>query len=466
MCEWRSKFKPDYQCKAPTEPGSKYCIFHEPGEKDIEKFKEKLYEQIDQPGLHGANNHQFDFRGYVFPVAVVACGGSRERQGLVLPKEIPERLNCQEVVARERMDFSFITTKGLISFRHAVFEDSVNFTSAEIGGRADFCHARFMGSAFFSYATFQGHISFDETFFNWGVSFYQALVNAHAAFWKCTSGAAVSLDRILIRDDLSFREARIKGVLGLRRALIEGNVYFEEGTIGKLRLSGATIEGKADFSGMVVTGTADFTTSIFRRVAVFSNVRFLGKTLLAGTHASGIDLGPGRPTTIWSPSGRQGLHLLHHSTRPFFWHFARRAFESEGKPREADAAYYFERVSRLTPQRVSLYPRSWHLRNVPRVFLRILILVFQWLPDCLFLRWPTAYGASLARLFATWAVLIGAFTSAYYVLCRLGVLLFDASSPGLEFPFSFGRALYFSVITFTTLGYGDIRPAPPVSEVL
>jgi len=31
---------------------------------------------------------------------------------------------------------------------------------------------------------------------------------------------------------------------------------------------------------------------------------------------------------------------------------------------------------------------------------------------------------------------------------------------------SFGRALYFSIVTFTTLGYGDIRPAPGLGSFL
>jgi len=33
-------------------------------------------------------------------------------------------------------------------------------------------------------------------------------------------------------------------------------------------------------------------------------------------------------------------------------------------------------------------------------------------------------------------------------------------------PFTLGRTFYFSVVTFTTLGYGDIRPAPGLGSAL
>ena len=58
------------------------------------------------------------------------------------------------------------------------------------------------------------------------------------------------------------------------------------------------------------------------------------------------------------------------------------------------------------------------------------------------------------------------FASVYYLLTSHGYQLFDHESPGEKWPFSFGRAFYFSIITFTTLGYGDIRPAPGLGSAL
>jgi hypothetical protein len=72
------------------------------------------------------------------------------------------------------------------------------------------------------------------------------------------------------------------------------------------------------------------------------------------------------------------------------------------------------------------------------------------------------------RLFITWAVIIGGFAGAYTMLILKGFSVLEA--PGVlglgQAITSFWSALYFSVITFTTLGYGNIRPTAGLSSGL
>jgi len=104
MCEWRSKLDPDYRCKVPPGPGSKYCIFHEPGKKDIEKFKKKFYEQIDKEGPKEQRNPQYNFMGYVFPVGIATLG-DREKDKVLLPHLIEGPIRCSEVTIKGHAEF-------------------------------------------------------------------------------------------------------------------------------------------------------------------------------------------------------------------------------------------------------------------------------------------------------------------------------------------------------------------------
>ena len=140
MCEWRSELNPDYHCRVSPEPGSDYCIFHEPGEKDIGRFKQKFYEQLDGDGPEEARNPRYDFRGYFFPTGIVASGGSREAGQLILSKEIAGDLIGSEATIKGGADFSRATIGGYANFRHATVKGGANFWYAAIEG-ADFSYA-------------------------------------------------------------------------------------------------------------------------------------------------------------------------------------------------------------------------------------------------------------------------------------------------------------------------------------
>jgi len=393
MCEWRSELNPDYHCRVSPEPGSDYCIFHEPGEKDIGRFKQKFYEQLDGDGPEEARNPRYDFRGYFFPTGIVASGGSREAGQLILSKEIAGDLIGSEATIKGGADFSRATIGGYANFRHATVKGGANFWYAAIEG-ADFSYASIVGDAHFEGVTIKGF----------------------ANFWYAT---------------------------------IEGDAYFTD----------ASIEGDADFTCVTIEGFADFTEVRVRRTVYFGDASIGGKTEFALCQAGALSLDDRRPTIrLWWREGRCGIRLHDVETSRSFWSFARLTFERQGEREKADAAHYLERLARVSPRRVPFAGRWWN--RAYQTLRRSRIVLFPWFFDCLFLRWPTAYGASLLRLFITWAVIIGGFAGAYTMLILKGFSVLEA--PGVlglgQAITSFWGALYFSVITFTTLGYGDIRP--------
>lgn len=93
-----------------------------------------------------------------------------------------------------------------------------------------------------------------------------------------------------------------------------------------------------------------------------------------------------------------------------------------------------------------------------------------------FYRWPLGYGERVRNVLATSAVTIVGFALAYPFVGGM------EASTGETTPYAFGNVtpavavpewveilganLYFSAVTFSTLGYGDIQPASPAAQAL
>jgi len=461
MCKWRSALNPDYHCRVSPEPGSDYCIFHEPGKKDVQRFKQKFYEQIDGDGPEEARNPRYDFRGYFFPTGIVAGGGSREAGKLILPKEIAGDLISTEA-----------TIKGDANFRDAAITGDANFRNATIEGDANFGHATIEGNAYFRRATIEGNASFINATIEGDADFSGATIEGDAHFGHATIEGDADFRDATIKGDAHFRwHATIGGDAHFSDATIGGNASFVNATIGgdadfwlativgNAHFGHATIGGDAHFRDATIGGNAHFRGTRLRRTVYFEGASIGGKTEFALCQAEALSLGDRRPTILlWWVRWRCGIRLHDVETSGSFWSFARLTFERQGEREKADAAHYLERLVRVSPRRVPFAGRWWN--RVYQTLRRSRIVLFPWFFDCLFLRWPTAYGASLLRLFVTWAVIIGGFAGVYTKLILKGFSVLEA--PGVlglgQAITSFWGALYFSVITFTTLGYGDIRP--------
>jgi len=525
MCEWRSELNPDYHCRVSPEPGSDYCIFHEPGEKDIGRFKQKFYEQIDGEGPEEARNPRYDFRGYFFPTGILASGGSREAGQLIVPKEIAGDLIGSEATIKGNAHFSHTTIEGGAHFwgatikGYAVFNEAkiegdanflgttikgdVDFMNAMIEGDADFMNAMIEGDAHFAQATIKGDADFAQATIKGDADFEGATIEGHADFMAATIDGFAHFEAATIEGEAHFGGATIGGNADFIEATIEGDAYFGGATIKEFAyFARATIKGDADFEGATIGENANFdfkrlnggfslTNASIGRLVRFDNPVFHKRIGFDHCVASGLDIGEGKPRLRGWGQQRSGVTLTDVSTGYSFWRFARLTFEKEGRKHEADAAHYFERMWRwkalrsvpLEEEAPKVGNRRWEKRistvldllgiglilrvvhidlaelNLSRVrqtFLRA-IYTIMWLFDCVFVRWPTQYGASISRIFVTWGLLIGGFAAVYHLV---GVRLFASASSGLAWPLSFGRALYFSIITFTTLGYGDIKPMP------
>lgn len=177
MCEWRGKVDwrriSVYRCKVLPEPGSSYCVFHEPDEKDLEKFNKKFYEQIDEIGPEDQRNPRYDFTGYVFPEGLIVGGTERRAisRPVVLPDEIPPEAGFEEAVFGGGVELGDAILKGIGAFWGATFKGAVSFTDTTFEGNADFEGTTFNGRAGFGDAIFKESVDFSGATFRTTISF-------------------------------------------------------------------------------------------------------------------------------------------------------------------------------------------------------------------------------------------------------------------------------------------------------
>jgi len=196
-CEWRSAWDEDYRCKVVAEEGSKFCIFHKPGEKDIERFKQAFYSQISEEGPVDERNPKYDFRGYVFPTGLTVRGEEAE---LILPREIRGSLIMVESTIEGNADFWGATIEEA-DFWDATIEGNADFTVATIEGCADFTGATIKGHAEFGGTTIKGYADFRGTTIEGYADFWDATIE-EAYFWAAT-----------FKGEVSFSGARIAHLL-------------------------------------------------------------------------------------------------------------------------------------------------------------------------------------------------------------------------------------------------------------
>lgn len=207
MCKWQSQLDCGYHCNVPAVPGSDFCTFHEPAKKDVAKFKDMLYRQIDEEGPKDERNHRFDFRGYVFPVGIAATAEKRDEESDVI---LPCRLTGDLILAEAQIsgnayfyaadfaqdvDFGDTRFNAKANFVAATFEEVADFSGATFQRDADFWGAMFALGAYFNNTTFEGQAEFADATFNIFVNFEDAIFRGNVCFLRAKAAYIYLGDR-------------------------------------------------------------------------------------------------------------------------------------------------------------------------------------------------------------------------------------------------------------------------------
>ncbi len=453
MCEWQAEWGHEYLCNVPAEPGSAYCIFHERGEKDLKRLKQKYYQQITAEGPEGQRNSRYDFTGYAFSSLGIVTGFLLRLRRLVTAAEkgvplercppIEEYVDSQELFLPSEIHghliFKEAQVGGYIGLSHVKIEGNADFSHAKIEGDVDFLGAEIGGRTYFAGTKIRGNANYREVKSGGEANFLGAEIEGNADF----ESAKISVVA-------NFMIAKIGGELDFSHVNIDGGAIFSGAKIGgDANFASAKIMGLSDFRVREFKGKVNFDLSVFDGRLFLENVVFPKAVSFHVCQASGLALGERKPTIAWWIPNRQGVTLEDVRTGYRFWEFARRTFEKEWKREETDAAYYFERVWRRKAA-------------IAGTGMERLLGILGYPFEVLLLRLPFAYGTSIFRALASWVTVILTFCFLYATIPGLLV----QSAKELWTWSNWVTSLYFSVTTFTTLGLGDVQPARLLGKAL
>ncbi len=227
-----------------------------------------------------------------------------------------------------------------------------------------------------------------------------------------------------------FDGCRFEMVVSFRNAAFQSNAMFRT----------TVFNGYGLLSDAVFFKDARFTNTYFAKSANFANVKFKSRTDFAG---------------VYSTSGAvpifESVGFARHSfgDGENFWRFIKQAAQEAGHYQLAGESFYNERCAHLWKKfRGVSYDSASALKKTARF-----ILGMRLLPEIVFGKLLFGYGERPIRvLFASLLVIF--FCAIIYMnsggITYRGEIFTDAT---------FMDGLYFSTVTFTTLGFGDLHPA-------
>jgi len=266
------------------------------------------------------------------------------------------------------------------------------------------------------------------------------------------TGAVVLGDGVVYSSGILIRNCDLASVVGLRLVLMGGLSLWDcQIGPGGIEITQALVMGSMDLLDVSVDSTLDVSSCVFGdwfRVrnsviegeALLLSNRYLGLTDLA--HSQFLGVVDAAWSEFYGHISLDGCRLAggaHLGTSRFheqeqrieMFRLAYRGWEAVGNLRFADQ--YYKQYRRL-------------LRKTKPFMAR--------LAETVLLDWPSAYGTSWVRVLASWLCVILLSTLVFWI----GAGIVDEKTGRRTR--SIWRSLYFSIVTFTTLGYGDYRPRP------
>ena len=286
------------------------------------------------------------------------------------------------------------TFKNLIKFEHTLFQKDVFFGNTV-----------FQGPVYFRQCVFQNASDFGESVFEDTGQFRGTVFNGMARFSQTRFQQVADFNEVRFSQNATFRNAIFQDTAHYRNAFFGDEIDFVQA-----QFSDTTVFNEATF-----LGKTDFTAARFAVSASYRAVNYI-------------------PNTIWQ--------------------------------------WLFNKFRRQSEQPAEFYLDSEDINEVLNPFFKRYVADQQFIRAfkeknpfwALVWRWSSDYGRSLA-LWALWSLLIALSFSLVYLpapelypewLQKMMPQFHQVIGDQRNEDFNFWKSFYFSIVTFTTLGFGDV----------
>jgi hypothetical protein len=268
---------------------TKFCIVHDPGEKDEVQFQAVLKEELRQPSeiewdkdlaREAFMRQPCDFEGWQFSGDV----------SLLMARPFERRVDFDDAHFAGKADFDFTEFRQGSSFTRTKFDNGVSFVGAKFAGFANFTNTSFVGDADFTESRFNGGLHFIDATFDGRAQFYAVRFQVPAVFRGVRFGTFGG-----------FQLAQFELAADFERALFTGPANFE----------GANFGGQSYFSWTVFQRWCDFSNARFRAGGDFAYTAFLGTASFQNAEVRGLEFFNLRNLSSTSDSQLLAEHAQH-----------------------------------------------------------------------------------------------------------------------------------------------------------
>jgi len=475
-------------CGRPPHKESIYCIFHAKAEEKTEKdFKDALKEYVNRIK---EKNGDCNFVKFIFIGDIID-----------FKKDLNIKIFKNAIFSGATFEghVFFLETifKGKADFFRTTFKGDIYFSNVSFEGKADFLRAKIEGKADFTGATFKENTDFRNTIFAGNAYFSFAVFEGKADFTEATLDKSSEFKGTTFKADACFESTNFKGdTIYFTNAIFEGDAnFFVVSFKGNSNFVEATFKRGANFEQAIFESDVDFRVNYFNKKLNLSKIKtFSGNKLF-------VKLNNKEGEISFERASLENIYLDMELVRGVLIDFTDALLRNTKVKKDQIESHILQEKEKKFSEAREIYlilknnfhsighynDESWAFKkekDMERKNYCHFRTLHQWLWYC-FLNAIFGYGEKPWNAILSAGILIFTFALLFSfigignpeIIELKGTAIHhqdvenivDLESKGLlknDITRNFPDSLYFSLITFTTLGYGDFRPLEGIGRIL